>query len=49
MRDLGFKMVMTLTQVDEQAQHFYCNLGNIEKGNLSFDNTPLENRWKYFR
>lgn len=41
MRELGYKMVMTSTQVDEQAQHFYRKLGYIEKGSLSFDNTPL--------
>ena len=37
----GHKMVMASTQVDEQAQHFYRKLGYIEKGSLSFDNTPL--------
>lgn len=42
MRELGYKMVMTSTQVDEQAQHFYRKLGYVEKGCLSFDNTPLE-------
>ncbi len=41
-RELGYKMAMTSTQVDEQAQHFYRKLGYIEKGSLSFDNTPLE-------
>lgn len=41
MRGLGYKMVMTSTQVDEQAQHFYRKLGYIEKGCLNFDNTPL--------
>ena len=42
MRELGYKMVMTSTQIDEQAQHFYRKLGYIEKGSLSFDNTPFE-------
>lgn len=42
MRALGHKMVMTPTQVDEQAQHFYRKLGYVEKGSLAFDNTPLE-------
>lgn len=41
MRELGYKMVMTSTQVDEQAQHFYRKLGYIEKGCLAFDNTSL--------
>ena len=41
MRQLGYKMVMTSTQVDEDAQHFYRKLGYVEKGSLAFDNTPL--------
>jgi len=41
MRVLGYKMVMTSTQVNEEAQHFYRKLGYVEKGSLSFDNTPL--------
>ena len=40
MRTLGFKMVMTSTQVDEQAQHFYRKLGYTERGALFLDNTP---------
>lgn len=48
MRKLGYKMVMTSTQVDEQAQHFYRKLGYIEKGSLSFDNTPLEQPMEMF-
>jgi len=39
---LGYKMVMTSTNVDEQAQHFYRKLGYIDKGGLFLDNTPLE-------
>jgi ribosomal protein S18 acetylase RimI-like enzyme len=42
MRGLGYKMVMTSTQVDEQAQHFYRKLGYIDKGCLFLDNTPFE-------
>ena len=42
MRNLGFKMVMTSTQVDEQAQHFYRNLGYKDKGGLFLDGTPFE-------
>lgn len=41
MRKLGFSMVMTSTQIDEEAQHFYRKLGYVEKGSLVFDNTPL--------
>ena len=42
MRALGYKMTMTSTQVDEQAQHFYRKLGYTEKGSIFFDNTPFE-------
>jgi len=42
MRKLGYVAVMTSTQTDEQAQHFYRKLGYIEKGSLFFDNTPFE-------
>ena len=42
MRKLGYAAVMTSTQADEQAQHFYRKLGYIEKGSLFFDNTPFE-------
>lgn len=48
MRKLGYKMVLTSTRVDEQAQHFYHKLGYIEKGNLSFENTPLEQPMEIF-
>ncbi len=42
MRGFGYKMVMTSTQADEQAQHFYRKLGYIDKGCILFDNTPFE-------
>lgn len=42
MRASGYKMVMTSTQTDEEAQHFYRSLGYVEKGSLLFDNTPYE-------
>ena len=42
MRGLGYKMVMTSTQVDEEAQHFYRKLGYTDKGCLNLDNTPFE-------
>lgn len=45
---LGYKIVMTSTQVDEQAQHFYRKLGYVEKGSLCFDNTPLEQPLEMF-
>jgi len=48
MRALGYKMVMTSTQVDEDAQHFYRKLGYVEKGCLSFDNTPLTQPMEMF-
>ena len=48
MRELGYKMVMTSTQVDEQAQHFYRKLGYIERGSLFLDNTPIEQPQEMF-
>ena len=42
MRNLGHKMVMTSTRIDEQAQYFYRKLGYQERGSICFDNTPLE-------
>ena len=42
MRELGYKMIMTSTQVDEQAQHFYRKLEYRDKGSLFLDNTPFE-------
>lgn len=42
MRELGYKMTMTSTQVDEQAQHFYRKLGYKDKGSIFLDNTPFE-------
>jgi ribosomal protein S18 acetylase RimI-like enzyme len=48
MRELGHKMVMTSTQVDEEAQHFYRKLGYIDKGCLFFDDTPFEQPQEMF-
>ncbi|MCL2828674.1 MAG: GNAT family N-acetyltransferase [Oscillospiraceae bacterium] len=48
MRRLGYKMVMTSTQVDEQAQHFYRKLGYVERGGIFLDNTPLEQPQEMF-
>ncbi|MBO7453066.1 MAG: hypothetical protein J6U54_22260 [Clostridiales bacterium] len=33
----GYQMVMTSTQIDEEAQHFYRKLGYIDCGNLTID------------
>lgn len=41
MRQLGYDMVMTSTQVDEDAQYFYRKLGYRDKGSLFFDGTPI--------
>ena len=48
MRELGYKMVMTSTQVDEQAQHFYRQLGYMEKGSLFLDHTPFSQPQEMF-
>ena len=48
MRKLGYDMVMTSTQVDEQAQHFYRKLGYKDKGGLFLDNTPWEQPLEMF-
>ena len=48
MRELGYKMIMTSTQVDEQAQHFYRKLGYIDRGAIFFDNTPFEQAQEMF-
>ena len=42
MRELGYKMVMTSTQVDEQAQHFYRKLGYKDRCSIFLDGTPFE-------
>ena len=48
MREQGFKMTMTSTQVDEEAQHFYRKIGYIDKGGLFLDNTPFEQPQEMF-
>jgi RimJ/RimL family protein N-acetyltransferase len=48
MHSLGHKMVMTSTQVDEKAQHFYRKLGYVDKGALFLDNTPFEQAQELF-
>ena len=41
MRELKHTMLMTSTQVNEEAQHFYRKLGYIEKGGIFLDHTPF--------
>jgi ribosomal protein S18 acetylase RimI-like enzyme len=48
MREFGYRMVMTSTQVDEQAQHFYRKLGYKDRGGIFFDNTPFEQPQEMF-
>jgi GNAT superfamily N-acetyltransferase len=48
MRSLGHKMVMTSTQVDEDAQHFYRKLGYKDRGCLILDRTPHEQPQEMF-
>jgi ribosomal protein S18 acetylase RimI-like enzyme len=48
MRRLGYKMVMTSTQVNEDAQHFYRKLGYKEKGSIVFDGTAYEQSMEMF-
>lgn len=48
MNSMGCKMLMTSTQVDEQAQHFYRKLGYIDRGSLFLDNTPFEQPQEVF-
>jgi GNAT superfamily N-acetyltransferase len=45
---LGYTMVMTSTQVDEQAQHFYRKLGYKERGGIFLDDTPFEQPQEMF-
>ena len=42
MRELGYNMVMTSTQVNEHAQHFYRKLGYKDRGGVFLDDTPFE-------
>ena len=42
MKKAGYNLVMTSTQIDEQAQHFYRKLEYVDKGALFFDGTGLE-------
>lgn len=42
MKQSGHKSVMTSTQANEQAQHFYRKLGYRDAGCLLLENEPLE-------
>ena len=42
MRALGYPCVMTSTQADEDAQHFYRKLGYRDAGCLILDRPPLK-------
>lgn len=42
MKSCGHKTVMTSTQSDETAQHFYRKLGYRDSGSLIFNNDPTE-------
>jgi len=48
MRGLGYRMVMTSTQVDEQAQFFYRKLGYKDRGGIFLDDTPFEQPQEMF-
>ena len=42
MKDKKYKMVMTSSLSNENAQHFYRKLGYKDSGNLLLENEPLE-------
>ncbi|WP_310828868.1 GNAT family N-acetyltransferase [Paenibacillus pedocola] len=42
MKQKGFNLIMTSTQADEGAQHFYRKLGYKDAGCLILDTQPLE-------
>lgn len=42
MKQKGFNLIMTSTQADEGAQHFYRKLGYKDAGCLIIDTQPLE-------
>lgn len=48
MRRKGYRMLMTSTRTDEQAQHFYRNLGYKECGCLILDTPPYEQPMELF-
>lgn len=48
MKDLGYGMVLTSTQVDEEAQHFYRKLGYKDCGSMVFDIPGYEQPMEMF-
>lgn len=48
MRDQGYGMLMTSTQVDEEAQHFYRKLGYKDCGGVTFDIPGFEQPMELF-
>ena len=48
MRDLGYKIIMLSTQVDEVAQHFYRKLGYKDMGTIVMDIPPYEQPLEMF-
>ena len=48
MRDKGYKMLLTSTQVDEDAQHFYRKLGYKDCGGLTIDYPGLAQPMEMF-
>lgn len=48
MKELGYGMIMTSTQVDEEAQHFYRKLGYKDAGGLLIDLPGYEQPMEMF-
>lgn len=48
MKNKGYKMVLTSTQVDEKDQDLYRKLGYLECGGLLFNNTPYDQPMEMF-
>ncbi len=42
MKNKGYKLLMTSTLSNEQAQHFYRKLGYKDSGSILLENEPLE-------
>lgn len=41
MKSRGYKMVLTSTRADEDAQHLYRKLGYVDCGSILFNDTPF--------
>ena len=48
MRELGYRMIMVSTQVDENGQHFYRKLGYKDMGAIVMDIPPYEQPLEMF-